>query len=304
MNTIQYLSDPTLRAIYIPGIMTGLGIAVMCAVLSPLVVLKRLSFVGQGISHAAFGGIGIAAVIAVSAAGGTGGAGGAGGIVTAVEFQFAIVLLFCMLSAVMIASLIERGSRQADTAIGIVLVGAMALGAILIQIAVELGLGRGRGRVQGWESILFGDVFSVGPGDARLAWIVTAVIVAIVWAARRQLLFWAFDESAAPAFGVRATAMKYLLILLLAVAIVTAMKLAGVVLATALLVLPAAAALRLSDRYGRVVVISALVALAGVLVGLMLSFETSMPPGACIVTVLVGAFGLARLLGPSPVRAA
>jgi zinc transport system permease protein len=287
VNTIEYLSDPALRQIYLPGILTGLGIAVMCAMLSPLVVLKRLSFVGQGISHAAFGGIGVAALAAVWF-------GAAAPALNLPQVQFALVLAFCLLSALLIGFLTDRGSRQADTAIGIVLVGSMALGAILIQLAMERGLRQNRG----WESILFGDVFSVGPADARLAWIVAVSIVLILWALRRRMLFWAFDEAAAPAFGVPAAAMKYVLITLLAVAIVTAMKLAGVVLATALLVLPAAAALRLSDRFATVVAISAAAALVGVIAGLTLSFEANLPPGACIVAVLVGVFAAARLGGP------
>jgi ABC-type Mn2+/Zn2+ transport system permease subunit len=293
VNTFEYLNDPTLRQIYLPGILTGLGIAIMCAVLSPLVVLKRLSFVGQGISHAAFGGIGVAALLAVLF-----GAAAPGVLLPTV--QFGIVLGFCLLSALLIGWLTDRGSRQADTAIGIVLVGSMALGAILIQFSMERGLRQNRG----WESILFGDVFSVGPADAQLAWVVAASILAIVWALRRRMMFWAFDETAAPAFGVPGAAMKYVLITLLAVAIVTAMKLAGVVLATALLVLPAAAALRLSERYIQVVAISAVVAIVGVLAGLTLSFESNMPPGACIVTVLVGIFAAARIAGPALGRGA
>jgi ABC-type Mn2+/Zn2+ transport system permease subunit len=293
VNTIQYLSDPTLRQIYLPGIFTGLGIAVMCAVLSPLVVLKRLSFVGQGISHAAFGGLGVAAIVALLL-------GGTVPAVSTPHAQFTIVLGFCLLSAGMIGWLTDRGSRQADTAIGIVLVGAMALGAILIQFAME----RGVRQMRGWESILFGDVFSVGRGDAQLAWIVAACILVVLWAIRRRMLFWAFDEAAAPAFGVPATAMKYVLITLLAVAIVTAMKLAGVVLATALLVLPAAAALRLSDRLTNVVAISAAVAMGGVLAGLTLSFEMNLPPGACIVAVLVTVFAAARIGRPALVPTA
>jgi ABC-type Mn2+/Zn2+ transport system permease subunit len=169
------------------------------------------------------------------------------------------------------------------------------MGAILIQIAMH----QGARQMRGWESILFGDLFSVGHIDAILAWGVAGIVVGSIWATRRRMLFWAFDEAAAPAFGVPAAAMKYLLITLLAVAIVTAMKLAGVVLATALLVLPGAVALRLSDRYHRVVLLAAGAALVGVMGGLVLSFESDLPPGACIVAVLVVLFGAARVTGPA-----
>lgn len=303
MNTIRFLTGPD-WAYHWPPVIAGLGIALVCALLSPLVVLRRLSFVGQGISHAAFGGIGVATVLVTM---GTGAARLWGASPLG---QFVIVLLFCLACAILIAWLTDRGASNADTAIGIVLVGAMTVGAILIQWAAhvqsqpswqraaaawrethpETSL-----RIQGWESILFGSIVTVGWQEAAIAWGVAAVILVALWWVRRPLMFWAFDEAAAPAFGVRGQAVKYLLVVLLTLAIVTAMKLAGVVLATALLVLPGAAALRVSDRLARVLAAAAAAGLAGVLGGLVLAFEAqSLPPGACIVGVLVLVFAAAR----------
>jgi ABC-type Mn2+/Zn2+ transport system permease subunit len=244
--------------------------------------LKRLSFVGQGISHAAFGGIGIASVLGLAAGAGAGSAG-----------QFGVVLAFCLLCGVLIAWLMQRGAGNADTAIGIVLVGAMALGAMLIELGAQL-----HGKPPpSWESLLFGSIISVDWDDVAVSWGVAAGIVAALWLVRRPLLFWAFDEAAAPAFGVRGSAMKFLLVVLLTFAIVTAMKLAGVVLATALLVLPGAAALRISDRLGSVIALSLGAAVAGVVGGLAVSLAApTLPPGACIVGVLVVIFAAARVM--------
>ncbi len=275
MNTLRDLfTDPSLRGLYWPGVLAGIAIAIVCSLLSPLVVLKRLSFVGQGISHAAFGGIGIAAVLAS-----VGGVAAASGIL-----QFPIVLVFCLACALLIAWLIDRGASQADTAIGIVLVGSMTLGAMLIQWASS----HPAYRPQGWESILFGSIFAVDRSDAAIAWAVAGTSLLPLWFWRRPMLFWAFDEAAAPAFGIPAQGMKYLLVVLLTLAIVTAMKLAGVVLATALLVLPGAIGLRLSDRLWPVLLLSLGAGLAGVLGGLVLSFESGvLAPGACIVSTLI-----------------
>jgi ABC-type Mn2+/Zn2+ transport system permease subunit len=282
VNTIRYLfTDPAYFEVYRPIVLAGLAIAVMSSLLSPLVVLKRLSFVGQGISHAAFGGIGIAAALA-----GTGIAAAAG------TMQFPIVLAFCLLCAILIAWLIERGASQADTAIGIVLVASMTLGALLIQWAY----GRPGVQAVGWESILFGSIASVGASDAAIAWAIAAAVLASAWLCRRPLLFWAFDEPAAPAFGVPGQSMKYMLVILLTLVIVTSMKLAGVVLATALIVLPGATALRLSDKLTPVFLISLACGVIGVVGGLILAFEADrLPPGACIVGILVLLFALARL---------
>lgn len=283
MRTFEYLLNPDLAGLYWPGVLTGIAVALMAAVLSVLVVLKRLSFIGQGISHAAFGGMGVAAVLGVT---GVGAAGGGAGV-----WQFAIVLGFCIAAAVGIAGLSDRRSTGADTAIGIVLVGSMALGALLMHVAAQRGGARG----PGWESVLFGSIMLVGPGDVAVAWGVAAAVLGVVWWLRRPLFFWAFDEPAAPAFGVRGGAMRLVLMILLCLAIVTSMKLAGVVLATAILVLPGATALVLSERLVGVIWISIGVGLAGVLGGLGASFEMDLPPGPSIVAALSVLFALAKV---------
>jgi ABC-type Mn2+/Zn2+ transport system permease subunit len=295
LNFYTYLTDPDYVEMFAPGIIAGIAIAVMCAVLSPLVVLKRMAFVGQGISHAAFGGIGIASLL--------GAIGGIAAIAASSTGQFIIVLIFCLAAGLLIAALTQRGATQADTAIGIVLVGSMTLGAVLLALVAPAG------RVA-WEAILFGSIFEVGWTESVIAWIVAAGILLIATATRRTMLFWAFDETAAPAFGVAASAMKYLLVVLLTLVIVTAMKLAGVVLATALLILPGAAALRLSDRGTAVMGWSAAIALVGMLGGLLLSFEVAiggnrgLPPGAAIVAVLVALFAAANIAESVKNRAA
>lgn len=278
LRTLEYLTSAELAPLYWPGVITGLLIAVLCASLSVVVVLKRMAFIGQGISHAAFGGVGVAAVLGLAASG-----GGLG--------QTLIVLVFCLAAGLGIGWLSERGHTQADTAIGIVLVASMALGAVLLQVAFM----HGRGGGIAWESLLFGSIMNVAWPDTAAAGVVAAGVIAGLWLARRPMLFWAFDEPSASAFGVPTRRMRLVLLLMLAVATVTAMKLAGVVLATAMLVLPGAAALQLSHRFGRVMIWSQLIALTGVLLGLVLSFEFDQPSGACIVLVLSGMFAAAWL---------
>jgi ABC-type Mn2+/Zn2+ transport system permease subunit len=278
MKTIDYLTQ---SGLFWPAVVAGLAIATLCALLSVLVVLKRMAFIGQGISHAALGGIGVAA-----AAGVLGSATGAG-----LAAQFAIVLAFCLGSGLLIGWMSRRrgaaASLEADTAIGIVLVASMSLGAVLLHAY-------SRSTVS-WESFLFGSLMDVGWPDAWIAWGVALATLATLWLARRPLLFWAFDASGAAASGVRGFAMQLVLLTLLSLATVTAMKLAGVVLATAMLVLPGAAALRLSDRLWRVLCLAGAFALLGVCGGLVISFELDWLPGASIVAALCAIFALARV---------
>lgn len=282
MNTIQYLTDPAVRGLFWPGVIAALAIALLSAPLSVLVVLKRLAFIGQGISHAAFGGIGLAAVLGLTAR------LGASGLTAAPMHgipQFLLVTGFCVAAGLAVGVVADRRVAKEDTAIGVVLVASMALGAILLNVA-PTGLA--------WESFLFGSITLVAPTDAATAWLITLAVLAALFLLRRPLLFWAFDEVGAIARGISAPAMRTALLILISLATVVAMKLAGVVLATALLVLPGATALALSRRWGVVLALSIAAALAGVVGGLVLSFEAQWPPGASIVVVLTALLGAAR----------
>lgn len=284
MKTLDYLLDPGTRAIFLPGVLTGIAIAIVCSCLSVLVVLKRLSFIGQGVSHAAFGGMGVAAVVDLAIVN----MGLASGLPAL--GQLGVVLLFCMVAAFAIAELSDRRGESADTVIGIVLVASMTLGALLLHVTFQH---RGTGGPS-WESILFGSLMGLAWHDALIAGVVSLGVLGTLWAVRRPLLFWAFDEQAAPAFGVPDRAMKVTLMVLLCLAIVTSMKLAGVVLATSILVLPGATALRLSDRLNAVLALSVLVGVLGVLGGLVMSFEMDWPPGPGIVAVQTMIYVIAR----------
>lgn len=279
VRTVEYLSDPVLMKLYGPSVLAGVGVALLGSVLSVLVTLKRLAFVGQGVSHAGFGGIGLAAALGVAATATA--PAPYGGLP-----QFAVVAGFCLAASLAIGWLAHaRGGRageiEPDTAIGIVLVASMALGALLMKHA---------GSTLATESYLFGSILGVTLTDALVAWGVAGVVLGSLFLARRRLVFWAFDESASAAFGVSGAPMGVLLFTLLALATVTAMRLVGVVLATAMLVLPGAIAVRLSRRWGTVLWLSVGVALVGVLGGLVLSFERDWLPGPSIVLVLAGLF--------------
>ncbi|MGH7241792.1 MAG: metal ABC transporter permease [Phycisphaerales bacterium] len=291
MKTFEYLSDPGLRSIFLPGVLAGLAIAIFGGVLSVFVVMKRLAFIGQGISHAAFGGVGVAYVL------------GFGGAAAGAAFsaQLGIVFLFCLLAALQIGFLTSgesgrrggKGNAQADTAIGIVLVASMGLGSLLLHIAEK----QHRAATVSWESLLFGSIVSVSETDAWASGVVAIIILGGLFLVRRPLTFWAFDEPAAAAFGVNVRLMRFVLLVMLALATVTAMKLAGVVLATAMLVLPAAAAVQFSQRAGRVAALSVAFAIAAVVAGMMLSFELDWPTGASIVLVLAALFAVGWVKG-------
>ena len=278
-HTIEYLTSPELAGLYWPGVVTGVIIAISTAALSVLTVLKRMTFIGQGVSHAAFGGVGLAAILGLI------GGGSAAGTFA----QFAVVFGFCFLAALLMGMLGRAeasggGGHGPDSAIGIVLVASMAVGAILVRLS---------GRNVSWETFLFGDILAVGWPDTLIAGVAGFSILLTLLIVRRPMLFHAFDPAAAAAWGVRGVVLDRILMLVLALAVVTAMKLAGVVLATALLVLPGATALRLSRRFGPVLWLAHGIALAGVVLGTVISFEVDLPTGPAIVSTLVAIFAVA-----------
>lgn len=287
MRTIDYLTGPD-ASLFLPAAFAGVAIALSCGLLSVFVVLRRLAFIGHGVSHAAFGGVGVAAVLGL--------VGGAAMTTAQSLGYFGVVGGFCLAAALSIAWLSERRGAAAvreDTIIGVTLVASMALGALLLHQAARSGRA---GAGASLEGSLFGAILGVGPIDAAAAWGVAFLIAAVLWTIRRPLVFWAFDENAARAFGVNTLRTRLVLMAMLGIAIVAAMKLAGVILATALLVMPGAMALRLSQRLGVVLVLSIAAALVGVLGGLVLSFELDWPTGPSVVAVLVALMAAAWLL--------
>lgn len=277
-ETLEYLQYPFARH----ALMAAVLVATASSVLSSIVVLKRLAFVGQGVSHAAFGGIGVAALFGLSGLAGE-----------------AVILGFCLASALFIARLSRARTRE-DTAIGVVLVTTMALGFLLLGVRQNL-LTQPWYREfiaeapspASWDAVLFGSVHTAGPMGVWLSLVVVVVVVAAVWWWRRPLLFYVFDENTAEAAGVSVRWIRVLLMILLALVVVVGMKLVGVVLISALLILPGATAAYLTRSLAVTVLWSWLVAIVGVVGGLVMSFELELPSGPCIVVVLTAELAVA-----------
>jgi len=265
-----------------PVIAASLVIALMGGALSVFVVLKRLAFIGQGISHAAFGGVGIALVLGVHGATTAGAIG-----------QLFIVVAFSILAALWIAALSRANKGRTDTAIGVVLSASMALGFVLFTFA-ESGhehdqaghaIAEHQDEHHLIEEILFGNILETDWPRASLAIGVAMAILAATWFIRRRLVFWAFDEPVVDAYGISSKQTTNIFLVILALAIVMAMQIAGVVLAAAMLVLPGAAALNLSAKLRSVFVYSALIAVSGAAIGMLVGFQMDIPIGPSIVLV-------------------
>ena len=211
------------------ALLCGGALAVACAVLSVIVVLRRWAFIGEGISHAGFGGLGTAWLLSLAVpALGTPAA------------AYAVAVLFCVAVALCIGYVSRadgadrRGAPEADVAIGIFLVASLAWGFLALHVYRK----HSGADAADWERYLFGDVAAVSSATLTAGLAVSAAVLVTVAALFKEILAYAFDPLLARVSGIRSGFIHYLLMVLLALVIVIGMRIAGNVLVTALLVLP------------------------------------------------------------------
>jgi ABC-type Mn2+/Zn2+ transport system permease subunit len=276
------------------AVVAAVAVGVVCSLLSVVIVLKRMAFIGQGISHAGFGGVGTAALL------------GLGGAAYQWE-QDLIVLGFCLVTAVVIGAMSRSRRMESDTAIGIMLAGTMAWGVLAQNLriawqdwpAYRAWVGA-PGYSPPWEAIMFGSLLNVGEGGMWASVAMAAVVVLVCGLVFKELVFYAFDEGVSRVFGVRTQVMHYLLLVMLCGVVVVSIRLVGLILVSALLIMPGATALMLSRRMSGVLVVAVTVGLVGTVGGLGLSLGVgTLSPGASIVAVLfvlfMAGFGANRL---------
>jgi zinc transport system permease protein len=268
---IEFLSYDFGQRALLAGLVVGLG----CAVLAFFVVLRRMAFVGVGISHAALGGVALGVVLGVDP------------VLAALAFSVAVAWL--------IGAVAGRGRLSEETAIGIFFPTAMAFG-----VALMAGTPEYRQDLLGY---LFGNILLVRDVDLLMAAILVGLVLLIIAFFFKELLFISVDEETARASGLPATALRYLLLTLLAVTIVSAIKVVGIVLVSAFLVIPAATAQLVAPSMRAMMALSIAFALVSVLGGLWAAWILDLPSGAAIVLLSAGLFFLA-MVGQRLVRRA
>jgi manganese/iron transport system permease protein/iron/zinc/copper transport system permease protein len=239
----------------------------LCGLLGVYVTLKGMSYLGHGLSHAVFAGAAIAAALSLDPVAGAG--------------------LWGLGSGLAISRVTRRRVIGSDAAIGLVTTASFALGVVL------LGLyGRVRRSI---EATVFGSVLGVTTADTWLVVVVAVVTVVVVVGLYRQLLFTAFDPEVAEVSGVRTDRMEAVLMVLLCGAVLTGMKVLGVTLIAAAVVIPPVTARLLTDSFHRMLLLSSALGAAGGLVGMYLSYHLDVSSGATIVLVDFAAAALAAV---------
>jgi zinc transport system permease protein len=248
----------------------GIIIAMLCSLISFFVVVRRLAFVGMGISHAAFGGVAIGLAAGIDPMLSAGG--------------------FCAAVALGIGWFSRKGRIHEDTVIGILFASAMAMGVVLVRLAGAYNLDL--------MSYLFGSILALSWGDVVVIAVVGTCASAFIVLFFKELLFISFDEETATASGLAVRSVYYGLLVTMALTVVVSIKLVGIILVSALLVIPGATGMQLFRNYRGALLAALAVGAASVVLGLYLSFWFDVASGATIVLVLFALFLVSMALSP------
>ena len=267
----QYLQFPFVRYAVIVGVL----IALCSSLLGVTLVLKRFSFIGDGLSHVAFGAIAIASALNLTN-----------------ETPF--VMVVTVLSAVLLLRTGQNAKIKGDASIAMLSVGSLAIGYLLMNLfSTSTNLS---GDVC---STLFGStsILTLTKGEVWLCGIMSLVVVAVFLLFYNKIFAVTFDEGFATSAGVRVRAYNFLIAAISGVVIVLAMKLVGALLISSLIIFPALSAMRVFRSFRSVVICSAVISVVGSLTGLLCALLLSTPTGASVAVVHIVIFLVFTLVG-------
>ena len=266
-----YWAYPFVRYALIVGVL----IALCSSLLGVTLVLKRFSFIGDGLSHVAFGAMAIAAVLQITN-------------------EMPLVMLSTIISAVLLLRTGQNTKIKGNAAIAMISVGALAIGYLLMNIfSTSSNLS---GDVC---STLFGStsILTLSPVEVWLCVGMSVLVVAVFILFYNKIFAVTFDENFARATGTKAGLYNLLIAIFVAVIIVLAMNLVGSLLISALVIFPALSAMRMFKSFRSVTICAAALSVFCALIGILVSILAGTPVGSTIVAVQIIAFGLSWLAG-------
>ena len=237
-------------------------VSIACGVVGTFVVIKKIVFISGGITHAAFGGIGLGYLLGINP------------IITAIPFS--------ILTAITIGLVSKKTKISEDSAIGILWVVGMALGVIFIGLAP--------GYAPDLFSYLFGSILTVPFSDIIIMIVLDLIIILTMIFFYREFQALSFDEEFSEIFGVPTRILYLILLCLVALSIILLIRVVGVILVMALLTIPTSIARQFTNKMKPLIIYSTISAVILTIIGLWLSYFLNLPSGATIVLVLAFAF--------------
>ena len=263
----EFFRNGTVAAVLVGG---------LCGLIGVYIVLRGMSYIGHGLSHAIFGGAVVSYVMAWNFYLGAG--------------------LWGFVAAMLINQTVRRTKISADAAIGVITTASFATGVALIS--------RYRHFTRNFDAALFGNILGVSANDVFVVVGVTLMIAVIIFFLYKQLLFTTFDHEVARVYGVRTEWIDTMFSLALAAALIASMQILGVTLIAAALVVPAITARLLTDSFSRMLLISTCLGACTGLLGMYLSYFADVASGASIVLLQATLFTVVLAITAARKRAA
>ncbi len=252
----EFFRNGTLAAVFTGG---------LCGLIGVYIVLRGMSYIGHGLSHAIFGGAVVSFVMAWNFYAGAG--------------------LWGFIAALLINKTVRSTKISADAAIGVITTASFAIGIALIS--------RYRRFTRSFDAALFGNVLGVSSQDVLVIIGVTALIGIVIFFSYKHLLFTTFDPTVAQVYGVKTAWIDTLFALMLAATLIISMQILGVTLIAAALVIPAITARLLTDSFSRMMLLSTVIGAITGLFGMYLSYYVDIASGATIVLLQATLFSTA-----------
>jgi len=240
------------------AIIVGVLIAVCCALLGVVLVLKKFSMIGDGLSHVGFGALSVAAVLNIS-----------------MPLYFAVPVV--MASAFILLRITENSKINADAAIAVISSSALAIGVFFASI---------NGTNINLQQYMFGSILSISDADIVLSIVLSLVVIVMYLLFYNKIFAITFDEVFSSATGIRTKLYNTVISLLTAVTIVIGMRLLGTLLISAMIIFPALTSMRVARKFSSVIILSVAVSVVCVVSGLVTSFTCKNVPVSATVVII------------------
>ncbi|MFH0772797.1 MAG: metal ABC transporter permease [bacterium] len=236
---------------------TGIFVALLCSTLGLFLVLRRLSLIGDGLSHVSFGAIAIGLFLGI--------------------YPLFVAIPLVILSSLAILRLTEKAKVYGDAAIGILSSVALAVGVILASTS--------HGFTVDLFSYLFGNILAISSFEMIISIVLSLVVLFILYLFYYDLVSLSFNEQLAQIGGVSTKKINILLVILTAITVVLSVRVVGIMLISSLLILPSVTALQIARSFRGALLLSSLSAVTALLLGVVVSFIVNIPTGATVVLI-------------------
>jgi len=242
------------------ALIAGIAVGLICSFMGTFLVLRRYSLFGDGIAHVAFGGISVGLFLGV--------------------FPLWTAFIVSIFGGLGLQKLRQSTKISGDSAVAVVLVSGLAVGVILVSssggFSVDL------------FSFLFGSILLISNEDTIMILAISAGIIATLTILQKQFLHLTFNEEQAKLVGLRTTLLNYAFVVLASITVVTSMRLVGILLISALIVIPNITAMMFGKGFKKTVFISMSIAVISVISGILVSYFLNVAPSGTIVVIAVG----------------